>query len=293
MCESWFSCLRASTLNSHTFYWEPTKCTAFCGIQWRTWCGASSGRCILPPHRHTRGEEGQAKRQDQAAVEKCPVSGVDRCEEDQGEGLEVLASTLWEHCSPTGHSRARDRPLKKLLMKNHNLAKKSIPSSFPRVTEIFSNPQTPHQPLHPEGPSSPLCRPISVSLRALTANPWAFLVPSYRITKGRLCYSSGLQTGRLKTVETDRLLVLKKPEIQWSRPHSVWNLQRGSFPGLLQLLLVCRPSAVFPACGCITPVSSPSCSILSKSLCIPTAHPVFLEVLQSYGHPSPLRPRLN
>ena len=195
---------------------------------------------------------------------------------------------------PTGHSRARDNPLKRLLMKNHNLAKKSIPSPLPRVTEIFSNPQTPYQPLHPEGPSSPLCRPISVSLRALTANTWAFLVPSCRVTKGRLCYSSGLQTGWLKTVEMDLLLVLKKPEIRCSRPHSVWNLQRGSFPGLLQLLLVCshlRCSLL--AAACLQSLPSPSLSILPKSLCIPMARPGFLEVLQSYGHPSPRRPRLN
>lgn len=117
---------------------------------------------------------------------------------------------------PTGHSRAMDHPVKKLLMKNHNLAKKSIPSFLPRVTEIFSNPQTPRQPLHPEGPSSPLCRPISVSLRALTASTWAFLIPSYRVTKRRLCYFSGLQTGWLKTVEMDRLPVLEARSLKSS-----------------------------------------------------------------------------
>ena len=99
--------------------------------------------------------------------------------------------------------------MKKLLMKNHNLAKKSTPSFLPRVTEIFSNPQTPRQPLRAEGPSSPPCRPISVSLRALTARIWVFLIPSYRVTKRRLCYFSGLQTRWLKTVEMDHLPVLE------------------------------------------------------------------------------------
>ena len=72
----------------HNTLHDPVKDTVWCQ-PWK----------MCPP-----GGAGQAKGQGQAAVEACPLSGVDRCEEDEGQGTGLSSlKTLLPHGMLKGH----------------------------------------------------------------------------------------------------------------------------------------------------------------------------------------------